>query len=221
MVERILPKLTEKLGDTNLSERTIKEYVAAIAPTVKEEDQLNDDFIGIHVGILKTMGGQLAHDAKSGIEQFKKNYNSTPSAQQTANQQPQENPSPTDMLSKKLKELDDFKKSLENKYELEAKAARIEEKRNSVLSSLKEQGANNSEILEYVELKLSIEAESDLNSLVTDALKIYNDKYSRVYKGEVNPAFGYGGSTTTRKNTKDAYLKHLEETGRIKPKTQN
>ena len=221
MVERILPKLTDKLGDTNLSERTIKEYAMAIAPSIKEESQLDDAFVGFHVGILKTMGGQLAHDTKNGVEQFKKDYKPEIQSSSTQYVQPKTDAKPIDEISQKLKELDEFKKSLENRYESEYKAAKINEKRNGVLTKLKEQGADDPEILEFVELKLSIEADSDVNALVTSATQLYNDKYSRVYKGEVNPASGYGNTTAAKKNVKDAYLKHLEETGRIKPKTQN
>lgn len=225
--ERILSDLKTKIGDpnvapkfSNITDRTLNEYVDKIFPTIKEGDVIDDSFYNTHVGILETLAGNIRFAASSAVEDFKKNLKQEPPT-------PQPNPSaptpsnPNDEITKKLKELDDFKRSLEGRYESEAKAAQITEKRNSVLSKLKEQGANDPEILEFVELKLSIDVSSDVNALVASATELYNDKYSRVYKGDVNPAYGYGANTTMKKNTRDAYLKHLQETGRITPKTQN
>lgn len=223
--ERILSDLKTKIGDpnvapkfSNITERTITEYVDKIFPTIKEGDVIDDSFYNTHVGILETLAGNIRFAASSAVEDFKKNLKTDPPTPQQS--LPPKTNDPNDEITKKLKELEDFKISLEKKYQDESKIAKINEKRNSVLSKLKEQGADDPEILEYVELKLSIGADSELNNLVTDATKIYNDKYSRIYKGEVNPASVYGNNAAAKKNTKDAYLKHLHETGRIKPKTQ-
>lgn len=224
--ERILSDLKTKIGDpnvapkfSNITERTITEYVDKIFPTIKEGDVIDDSFYNTHVGILETLAGNIRFAASSAVEDFKKNLKTDPPTPQQS--LPPKTNDPNDEITKKLKEFEDFKISLEKKYQDESKIAKINEKRNSVLSKLKEQGADDPEILEYVELKLSIGADSELNNLVTDATKIYNDKYSRIYKGEVNPASVYGNNASAKKNTKDAYLKHLHETGRIKLKTQN
>lgn len=224
--EKLSAELKTLAGQTSHSPQTWDSYIDNVvipfAPT--EEDKL-PEYLKRHAEYLKTQNGQYGKDVAdltntqvaSKVVEFKKNYK--PNTTQTT--QTNTVVDSNDEITKKLKELDDFKKSLEQRYESDEKTAKITEKRNSVLSKLKEQGADDPEVLEFVELKLSIEAESDLNALITSATQIYNDKYSRIYKGDVNPAYGYGANTTMKKNTRDAYLKHLQETGRITPKTQN
>ena len=224
--EKLSTELKTLAGQTSHSPQTWDSYIDNVvipfAPT--EEDKL-PEYLKRHAEYLKTQNGQYGKDiadltktqVASKVEEFTKNYK--PNASQPT--QKDTVVDPNDEIAKKLKELDDFKKSLEQRHESDVKTAKITEKRNSVLSKLKEQGADDPEVLEFVELKLSIEAESDLNVLINSATQIYNDKYSRIYKGDVNPASGYGGNNAAKKNTKDAYLKHLRETGRMKPKTQN
>lgn len=213
--EKLSSELRGLVGENGLSDRTWNDYIDnSVIPFIPSEEDKVGDYLAKHAKSLKSLNGQLNYDVAGKVNEFKKTYK----PDDPASPQPQPH---NDEVSKKLKELDEFKKSLENRYESESKAAKINEKRNGVLTKLKEQGADDPEILEFVELKLSIEADSDVNALVTSATQLYNDKYSRVYKGEVNPASGYGNTTAAKKNTKDAYLKHLEETGRIKPKTQN
>lgn len=224
--EKLSTELKTLAGQTSHSQQTWDSYIENVvipfAPT--EEDKL-PEYLKRHAEYLKTQNGQYGKDVAdltntqvaSKVEEFKKNYK--PNTTQTT--QTNTVVDPNDEIAKKLKELDDFKKSLEQRHESDVKTAKITEKRNSVLSKLKEQGADNLEILEFVELSLSIDEDSDVNSLLSKGIELYNDKYSRVYRGEVSPAHSFGTSTAIKKNTRDAYLKHLQETGRIPKSNTN
>ena len=69
--------MTERLGTTGLSERTISEYVDNILPTITSDEQVNDGFYGMHTKILKSLEGNLNHDVASKVNAFKSEWERT------------------------------------------------------------------------------------------------------------------------------------------------
>lgn len=72
--EQLLSVLTERLGTTGLSERTISEYVDNILPTITSDEQANDGFYGMHTKILKSLEGNLNHDVAHRVNAFKSEW---------------------------------------------------------------------------------------------------------------------------------------------------
>lgn len=66
--------MTERLGTTGLSGRTISEYVDNILPTITSDEQVNDAFFGVHTKILKSLEGNLNHDVANRVNAFKSEW---------------------------------------------------------------------------------------------------------------------------------------------------
>ena len=194
--ERILSDLKTKIGDpnvapkfSNITERTLNEYVDQIFPTIKEGDVIDDSFYNTHIGILETLAGNIRFAASSAVEDFRKNLKQEPPT-------PQPNPSaptpsnPNDEIAKKLKELEDFKTSLEKRYQDEAKVAQ----RNSLIADAKkkvaDQGAVDETILSFV-LPLINPSDNDTADTLSATIKTkYDEAYTKLKGGGYNPAAG-------------------------------
>lgn len=72
--EQLLSAMTERLGTTGLSERTISEYVDNILPTITSDEMVNDGFWNIHTKILKSLEGNLNHDVANRVNAFKSEW---------------------------------------------------------------------------------------------------------------------------------------------------
>ena len=194
--ERILSDLKTKIGDpnvapkfSNITERTLNEYVDQIFPTIKEGDVIDDSFYNTHIGILETLAGNIRFAASSAVEDFRKNLKQEPPT-------PQPNPSaptpsnPNDEIAKKLKELEDFKTSLEKRYQDEAKVAQ----RNSLIADAKkkatDQGAVDETVLSFV-LPLINPSDNDTADTLSATIKTkYDEAYTKLKGGGYNPAAG-------------------------------
>lgn len=81
--ETLLSTLTEKLGETPLSQRTIGAYVDNNLPA--EGTEPDDAYWERHTAILKSMGGNYRADLAAGIEDFKRTYKPQSSSTDPAN----------------------------------------------------------------------------------------------------------------------------------------
>lgn len=194
--ERILSDLKTKIGDpnvapkfSNITERTLNEYVDKIFPTIKEGDVIDDSFYNTHIGILETLAGNIRFAASSAVEDFRKNLKQEPPT-------PQPNPSaptpsnPNDEIAKKLKELEDFKTSLKKRYQDEEKVAQ----RNSLIADAKkkatDQGAVDETVLSFV-LPLINPSDNDTADTLSATIKTkYDEAYTKLKGGGYNPAAG-------------------------------
>lgn len=70
--EKILSTLTEKLGTTQLSSRTLDTYISNNLPA--EGVEPDDAYFKKHVTFLQSLQGQFSHDVSMQVEDFKKNY---------------------------------------------------------------------------------------------------------------------------------------------------
>lgn len=70
--EKIISALKEKLGTTQLSERTINDYANGLATLADEV--LTDEFLTAQVATLKSFEGQLNHDIAEKVEDWKKQH---------------------------------------------------------------------------------------------------------------------------------------------------
>ena len=70
--ETLLSTLTEKLGETPLSQRTLSDYIDNNRPA--EGTEPDEAYWDRHTAILKSVTGNYRADLAAGIEDFKKNY---------------------------------------------------------------------------------------------------------------------------------------------------
>lgn len=92
--EQLLSAMTERLGTTGLSERTISEYVDNILPTITSDEMVNDGFWNIHTKILKSLEGNLNHDVANRVNAFKSEWekNNPKPQDPKPKEQPKEDP---------------------------------------------------------------------------------------------------------------------------------
>lgn len=75
--EKILSTLTEKLGKTCFSPRTLEMYVGKHLPA--EGVEPDDAYWALHTDILKALEGQYNHDVSIAVAEAKKNFVTPPS----------------------------------------------------------------------------------------------------------------------------------------------
>lgn len=99
MEEKILQVLNDLIKGKNLrnlSERTMKEYAKAIAPTITSEEGINDAFKTMQTTILTSMNGQLNADNKASADANKAEYERMLEEYKTNNPKPIEPTKPTE-----------------------------------------------------------------------------------------------------------------------------
>ena len=67
-----LSTLTEKLGKTSFSQKTLETYVGKHLPS--EGTEPDDAYWALHTEVLKTLEGQYNHDVAEAVEEAKKNF---------------------------------------------------------------------------------------------------------------------------------------------------
>lgn len=81
--ETLLSTLTEKLGETPLSQRTLSDYIDNNLPA--EGTEPDDAYWQRHTAILKSVTGNYRADLAAGIEDFKRTYKPQSSTTDPAN----------------------------------------------------------------------------------------------------------------------------------------
>lgn len=178
--EELLAKISEKLGKTSLSERTLNSYTENILKTVNDDSQINDVFLESHVGILKSVEGQLSHDIAEGLK-------NKPNEQSEAIKP---KPSPSDDSIKKILEMisevksenSKLRESLDNEKTLKDE----QQYKQAVSDAVKGKGIKNVYILKQVMARKKF----DVNKPVEEAVKETLEDYDAEYKD----CFGSGGA---------------------------
>lgn len=111
--EQILSTLTEQLGRTSLSTRTISDYVDSNLPAEGTEFDFDR-----HVKILKSLNGNFSADVAAQVEDFKKNYKPA-----TSTTEPHQKGEESDLL-KRIEQLE--RQNAENAKNASASTLRIE-----------------------------------------------------------------------------------------------
>ena len=128
--EKILSTLTEKLGKTSFSQKTLETYVGKHLPS--EGTEPDDAYWALHTEVLKTLEGQYNHDVAEAVEEAKKNF-TTP---QNPNSKPNTTPLADDAITKRLE-------ALEKALADEKKKSSMDMLRNSVLEKGQELKVSN------------------------------------------------------------------------------
>lgn len=201
--EQLLSELKTKLGTTSLSERTLSEYVGNVLPTITSDEQVNDTFYAAHVGILKSIEGQLNKDVADRVKtakgEWEKNH-PTPT--------PNPNPNPTDPKNELNKELEEMKSTIaamQQKLEAADKAKLSSDMMASVKSAMKAKGATDEAVMLYTFKGENIDTTKSVEELTESYLKTYDANYRTLRGDGASPRNGDGNL----KPQDDSFMKNF------------
>lgn len=201
--EQLLSELKTKLGTTSLSERTLSEYVGNVLPTITSDEQVNDTFYAAHVGILKSIEGQLNKDVadrvKTAKSEWEKNH---------PNLNPNPNPNPTDPKNEPNKELEEMKSmiaAMQQKLEAADKAKLSSDMMASVKSAMKAKGATDEAVMLYTFKGENIDTTKSVEELTESYLKTYDANYRTLRGDGASPRNGDGNL----KPQDDSFMKNF------------
>ena len=201
--EKIISSVKEKIGETNLSDRTISDYVKQNLPT--EGTEPDEAYFARHASVLKSLNGQYSHDLAKAVEDFKKNYKpaGTPPAP----------PSPKD--NKELAELTARIAKMEAEAQAQAKVFQSERMKRELMDKASELKVSSKHLWNDIVSSVSVENFKTTDEALTNIKAEYEAKLSRYSGGNTTP---YGrekgsGADTEKEMEKrrEAYRKTLEE----------
>ena len=211
--EQLLSELKTKLGTTSLSERTLSEYVGNVLPTITSDEQVNDTFYAAHVGILKSIEGQLNKDVadrvKTAKSEWEKNH-PTPT--------PNPNPNPTDPKNEPNKELEEMKSmiaAMQQKLEAADKAKLSSEMMASVKSAMKAKGATDEAVMLYTFKGENIDTTKSVEELTESYLKTYDASYRTLRGDGASPRNGDGNPNLKEDKFLDDYFARKVSEGKF------
>ncbi len=208
--ETLLSTLTEKLGETPLSQRTIGAYVDNNLPA--EGTEPDDAYWERHTAILKSMGGNYRADLAAGIEDFKRTYKPQSSTTDPANKG-----GDPDLL-KRIEQL-------EQQNALNAKNASANALRSEVTAKGKSLKVANEAIWADAVAAVQVGDKDTAEDITANAKRIYEQKLRR-YMGEGTEPYGsssrQGASKEAEeaaKSKREALKKKMQLRGRL-PKSE-
>lgn len=211
--EQLLSALKAKLGTTGLSERTLSEYVANILPTITSDEQVNDTFYAAHVGILKSLDGQLNKDVADRVKvaqsEWEKNH---------PNPQPNPNPNPADPKNEPNKENEELKAMIAKLTErLDNQDKRNAEKNllDGVKSAMKAKGATDDAVMLYTFKGVSIDTTKSVDELTESFLKDYDANYKTLRGDGASPRNGDGNPNPKEDKFLDDYFARKASEGKF------
>ena len=119
-------------------------------------------------------------------------------------------------LEKQLESLSKEIETLKNAQKEKESQISVSEKKKAIMDSLKKEGCDNDEVLEFVELKMQVDASSDVESLKTKGKELYDEKYKKLFGRSYNPVFGGSGGSGEGKPSKEAEAIIKKNAERIK-----
>lgn len=187
--EKILSSLTERLGETQFSERTLNAYIDS--HPVAEGAEPDEAYFESAANFFKSLEGQYRHDVAEGIKKA-----GTPPVVKPSNDT---TPSSND---NELKELREKVASLEKAQKEQVEKVTQTELAQKVKKAMKEQNATDDYVLEQTFRGITLDPAKSVDDLAKDMLAKYDAEY-KACRGEgapprQNTTGGGGGKTETR-----------------------
>ena len=204
--ELLISKLKEKIGTTNVSDKTMNAYVDAIMPQVTNDEMVNDTFLDIHSNTLKVIGGQISSDASAEINRYKANLKEKTGDDSTKGME-----SILTLLNE-IKSENELLKSRLDKQDLESKKNDFREK---VINGMKAKGANDAYVLKNVMRIAEIDPLKDLNETVESLLGMYDKEYKEARGDGEAPRSSQGMSAGKIKEALDAFFEKKAREGKF------
>lgn len=203
--------LTQRLGKTQLSDRTLDTYVSGNLPA--EGSDPDEAYFSKHASFLQSLQGQFSHDVSVQVEEFKKNY-------KPMETQPEETKTVNNELEALLERIDALEKAnAESEKKLE-----IGRLRSSLLSKAGEMNVSSyrnewEDAVGSADLsscKDEEEATAKVKKEFERIVKRYHGDGAKPYGRTVTPQQSEGDAARKR----SAYLKKMQDDGLI-PKADN
>lgn len=210
--EELLTKISEKLGKTSLSERTLNSYVENIVKLVGDDSQVNDDFLTSHVGILKSMEGQLSHEI---AEAVKKNGEGKPN--QNFNKPENQTDDNMKKILDMISEIKTENSQLRERLDEEQSTRKETYYKRAISDAMKLKGAKNDYILKQVIDKKKFDVNKSVEDSVKEALEDYDTEYKSCFGNGAAPresgAAGLGEGNTEK--SLDAFFEKKANEGKF------
>jgi hypothetical protein len=215
--EKILSTLTEKLGKTSLSQKTIGDYVAQNLPV--EGAEPDEAYWQKHVAILTSLNGNFSASVAAQVNEFKKNYkpdNSNPNPTPLGD----DNKGEKSALEKRLEQLENQLK------ERDAKLSRSQLQSNVIAQADSLKVANKA-IWEDAVKATEVEDKDTTDALLARAKTTYERLLKR-YVGEGatpygNPINGGGTSKEAQQQQqarREAFKAKMRQAGKLPKQEQ-
>lgn len=200
--EQLLSELKSRLGTTSLSERTLSEYAGNILPTITSDEQVNDTFYAAHVGILKSLTGQLNKDVADRVNAVKSEW------EKSHPTPPEPNPIPTEPKNEPNKENEELKAmiaSLTERLDKQDKLKAENDLLDSVKAAMRAKGATDEATLLFTFKGESIDTSKSVDELTESYLGKYDANYKTLKGDGALPRSG-NGSTAKEDSFIDDYF---------------
>ena len=223
--EEIFSGLNERLGSTQLSERTLSEYASAISSEFSDETNVTDDLWAKHVGILKSLNGNLHKDVSAEIKKWRDSHPDSEQeekAEESTEEEPVSSDAP-EWFSKFSNSIDERFKAIEREREKERSARADAEFRSAVESGFRSKFADAGvEIHDYQFKNALKEVEMDSGKGVEACIENLERLYNAHLKASGVSDYGYphrgsvGGSRTGNSPQDDFFRRKASKEGWLK-----
>lgn len=208
--EELVSRLQKEVGNTNLSERSFKEYVEQVFPD--EGVEIDDAFVTKHSNILKSFAGQLRSDVSSALktalpDEVKRYLEKNPDYIKdyiAKHPNPNDPPKDDEKLAELEKQLGVFKQA----FEAQQKEARYKDLRKSATDKLVASGLSyNSGIWDEAVNAVTIADEATADDVFNLAKAKYDEKCKKYGIDGGKPKNTLGGGNGGDDSFVDAYFK--------------
>lgn len=187
-IKELVARFKAKDKDLDLL-RTVTEHVENTIQLVSHDEELElDSFVGTVEKMLSSSVGLMRHQVSVAV-QNKDAEISELKKKITANQEP---PTPNHPNNPEVNALMERLKKLEDERDQNEKSRKISEKRNSLISKIKEGGVKNEEWINDTLAKVSISEDMDVEVESKSYIDMYN-KYFSNSPHDVTPRKARGG----------------------------
>lgn len=196
--------MTERLGTTGLSERTISEYVDNILPTITSDEQVNDAFWGVHTKILKSLEGNLNHDVANRVNAFKSEWEkNNPKPQDPAPKDPPQKDSQMELYEALVKKIENLEKQNAENFLKNT----VSDLKGKVLNKADELRVSNRNLWNDAVAAVVYRENMTESELLTEAKTIYESKQKAYFGDSAVPySIGSAGSQKAAEADLDAYF---------------
>ncbi len=210
--ELLVSKLKEKIGSTNVSEKTIGAYVEALMPTITSDEMVNDTFLDSHATVVKVMGGQISHDASVEINKYKE--------QNKVDNKGQEKTEGIEAIRSMLEEIKNENKILRDRLDKKDSESLKEALVKKVMEGMKAKGANDAYVLKKAMQGVDVDVSKSVDELVETYLPLYDNEYKEARGDGEPPRSSTGGGKTKGDNILDDYFSQKIAEGKFPSKQE-
>ena len=199
MKEKILQKIKEKLGTTQLSDRTLNEVaVNHLSQTITTDGQLTDESVASMVSWLKVMEGQLNHEVAEKLK------NQTPPTPKPTPEPPKPTPQPFE-LPKEIQEELEASRKFRQEYLEKQQAEQLQAKKTQLFNDVKK-ALEAAGCTDEIMVRLAM-PNIDYEKGIEDNVRVLKDVYNR----ELSNYASKQGYTPMRQSTPSPVSKTQEE----------